>query len=214
MTTFQLVIVGGPIVPGLMIAGFLAALLPLVVLVFIRRRSKQMTWGAMWLVQESLRKQSPLKVLRALLFLIRSSLLPLTAIALIGFWFNSSETHHNQQHVVILDDAIGAWETGADGQCAMDSHIKTIGLMQSQTNQPIHIVLLSGRSVSSADVLHTLKPISSGPNWELATHKAKQLVDQHEIKQIVLLSELRNGVLQSFSGEFIPGVVNSFTPPR
>ena len=159
------------------------------------------------------RNQSPLKVLRVLLFLIRSSLLPLTAIALIGFWFNSSETHHNQQRVVILDDAIGAWETGADGQCAMASHIKTIGLMQSQTNQPIHIVLLSGRSVSSADVLHTLKPISSGPNWELATHKAKQLVDQHEIKQIVLLSELRNGVLQSFSGEFIPGVVNSFIPP-
>ena len=216
MTTFTLVMVAALFMPNLMVAGLLAALLPLAVLLLIRRRSKQLSWGAMWLVQETLRKHAPLKVLRVILFLIRTIVLPLAALALVGLWFNPTGVPENQSRVIILDDAIGAWETGSDGQCAMDVQLEVIEHMQSQTNKTTHVVLLSGRSLPSSDVfdLRSLTPISSGPDWTVTAQKVNQLVDKHNINQVVLLSDLRSGVLHSFSGEFIPGVTNSFIPPN
>ena len=148
MTTTTLLMVLNTAMPTLMVAGLIATLFPLAVLLLIRRRSRRLSWGAMWLVQETLRRRAPLKLLRVLLLVVRSATLPIAAAAIVGLWLLSDGLPHDRPRLIIVDDAIGAWITGADGRCAMDDHIDTLARLEELSNDPLPRRSVVGQSAA------------------------------------------------------------------
>jgi len=204
------------VIPTLIIAGLITALLPLLVLLLIRRRSKRLSWGAMWLVQETLRRRARLKLLRILLFIIRSSVLPIAAAAIAGVWFLSVGSSSNQPQLIIVDDAIGAWVTGLDGRCAMDDHLDTLERLQDLSDDDMHVVLLSGRRLlsSGTEQVRALKPVSSGPDWTTALKQVRHLTTLYGIDHALLLSDIRSGTLITFNADELPAVAVHYESPK
>lgn len=202
MTNFTMIIAAGTLMPGLLIAGGFAALLPIAVLLIIRRRSQLMDWGAMRLVQETLSKRAPVRILRLLLLLARSMLGPCAAASVAGVWLSGSGAIDTHPPIIVLDDTIVSWVPGSDGRRDMDDHLDLIDEYRIRfgSSHPLQIVLLSGRIPDGTDreSLARLDPVSSGPDWWGAQERVRRLVEDHTEAPVLFVSAMRKGTVQSF----------------
>ena len=200
--------------PSLLVAGVVCMALPLLIRLLVRRRVVSVSWGAMRLLQDSMRWRSRTRLLRVLLFMLRSCIPLIAALTVAGVILGwGGFTQSQRIEVVLLDDTINAWVEGQDGRRGIDDHIEAVQTMLND-GESFDIVTLTGRHLGPVgmDFALSVTPSPSGPQWTKAIQLVQRLLSSDETTaagRVLLLSELRNGLLNATTT--LPKVDNHFT---
>ena len=199
----------GAQLPVLLTVGAVAVAIPILVHLLIKRRTVLFQWGAMQLLLEAVQRRGRMRLLRLLLLLVRMAVPVCAAAALAGIWFDGIGSTSRPWSIVLLDDTIGSFVKHTNGHRAIDTHLAAIAKLKQQG--PIQVVALSGRPLPRE--LLTLEPIAAGPNWSGALQSVARRTQESRHADVLLLSELRVGVLPDEGTLQQTGVKITFHPP-
>ena len=111
--------------PGLAIAGLLAASVPIIIHLLLRRRRTPVPWAAMALLMEAARRhRRRSRIERLLLLVVRVLILALLGIALAGPLLGERvATLESITMHMVIDDGITSGVTGADGITSLEHQV-------------------------------------------------------------------------------------------